>query len=283
METATDPVPPPLTENERIHRYGYREIARMLPDGQVVFDRVGLTLEDLLHPRMGDKAVESSVHDLERGYLAWVFRARVADDPQALVLSDTGVFWDDPDLGHHSPDVAAIFGLRRRRANWTTFHVADEGTRPSVIVEVVSPDSRKNDVETKMKEYHQARVPLYFIVDRKAHGDPPHIRAFRWTLEKYQELMPNDDGRFWIQPLGIWIGIEGGTVACYDGKTGVRLGDYVEVSKSLDEAQKVAETEAKRAETEAKRADEEHRLRQQLEAEIQALREQLKKPHSNGG
>ena len=244
METATDPVPPPLTENERIHRYGYREIPRTLPDGQVVFDRVGLTLEHLLHPRMGDKAVESSLHDLERGYLAWVFRARVADAPQAHVLSDTGVFWDDPNLGHHCPDVVAIFGLRQRRANWTVssgaraalFHRRSKSARRSATHQSLSLDARE------VPETHaQRRRPLLFTAT--------------WHLDR--------------------IGIEGDTVACYDGKTGARLGDYVEVSESLDEAQKVAESEAKRA-------DDEYRLRQLLEAEIQALHEQIKRPHPNG-
>src|SRR5947209_6601157 len=47
---------PPLTEEDRINRYGYRLIPRLLPNGRTDFDRVGLTLEDLLHPQMGDVA-----------------------------------------------------------------------------------------------------------------------------------------------------------------------------------------------------------------------------------
>ncbi len=324
METVTRTPAPPLTEEERIRRYGYRDIPRKLPDGRTVYDRVGLTLDDLLHPQMGDVAVESNVHDLERGYLASVFRSRTARDPHALILSDTGVKWDDPRLRHHSPDVSAIFGVRQQRPNWTMFNVKEEGTRPSVIVEIVSPDSRSNDVDTKMKQYHQARVPLYFIVDRQAQDDPPQLRGYRWTPQEYEELTPNDDGRFWIEPLGIWIGVEEGKVACFDGKTGERLGDYTEVSKELEEVRvradaeaeraeaeakraeteakraeaeakraeaeakraeteaKRAETEAKRAEAEAKRADDEQRLRRQLEAELQSLRDQLKKPRTNG-
>ena len=288
-----------------MHRYGYREVPRTLPDGRTVRERVPLTLEDLLHPQMGDVAVESSVHDLERGYLSSVFRSRLANDPHALVLSDCGVFWDVPDIGHHSPDVSVIFGVRQQRVNWSSFNVPQEETRPTIIVEIVSPDSRVNDVVTKVRHYHLARVPFYFIVDRESHDEPPRLIGYRWTPQEYEVLVANDDGRFLLASVGVWLGIEDGRVACFDGTTDARLGDYTEVSRELAEmsqraeeeekarrqAQRRADREAERANAEAERAnaeaeranavgiqaENERKLREQSEVENQALRDELRK------
>ena len=31
------------------------------------------------------------------------------------VFNDLGIYWDILELGHHSPDIAVIFGIRRAR------------------------------------------------------------------------------------------------------------------------------------------------------------------------
>src|SRR6266581_749747 len=146
--------------------YGWRDVPAIAPDGTTDFVQVPLTLEDVLHPQFWDVIVESTLHDLVRDYLADVFRARTYHDPSALVVSDVGIFWDDPALKHHSPDVTAIFGVRDRDKPRSSFQVAAEGTRPRVLVEIVSPNTRVNDVQTKFVHYHRARVPYYVILDR---------------------------------------------------------------------------------------------------------------------
>jgi Uma2 family endonuclease len=151
--------------------YGWRDVVVTLPDGRHDVIRYPLTLDDVLHPQLGDVVVTGTLHDLVRDYLADVFRAYTYHDLTALVISDTGVYWDDPELKHHAPDVGAIFGVSERDRNRTSFDVAVEGVRPRVLVEVVSPNTRENDVETKFVKYHQARVPYYIILDRQQEGD----------------------------------------------------------------------------------------------------------------
>src|SRR5207245_8006400 len=104
-------------------------------------------------------------------YLQDVLERRLAGDPTALVLGDCKVLWEDG--VHHSPDLAIIFGVRRPRDVWSEFDVAAEGVRPRLIIEVVSPSTRVNDVEKKVEEYHRYRVPLYVIVDREGEEGPP--------------------------------------------------------------------------------------------------------------
>src|SRR4051812_28662951 len=135
MSTIKAPEPHRPGPTDDPYYYGYRDVTTQQPDGSWTFERFPLTLEDCLHPQMGDMIVESSLHDQIRDYLADVFRARLASDEHALVLSNTGVVWDDPVLRHHAPDVGVIFGIKQRLPNWDTFDVAAEGTRPTLMIE----------------------------------------------------------------------------------------------------------------------------------------------------
>jgi Uma2 family endonuclease len=283
MSTATQQTGstnPPLAPPDEFP-YGWREVPVTLPDGTQDFVRMPLTLEDVLHPEYGDVIPVSSLHDLVRTYLASVFRARTDHDPTALVLSDVLVYWDDPALKHHGPDVAAIFGVRDRDAYRKSFFVAKERARPRTIVEIVSPDTRKNDVETKFVQYHLAKVLYYVILDRKKDNDPWELHGYRDAANGYEELPKDNRGRLWLEDIGIWLGTEGQRVTCYDGKTDAVIGDYTEITKHLEEAAARAEAERIRAETERSRADTERsraeaaeaRLRE-LEAEIARLRNQ---------
>jgi colicin import membrane protein len=271
-------LPPPLTEAERMERYGYREIPMKRPDGSTEYRRVALTLDDLLHPQMGDVAVLSNIHDLETTYLATVFRSCLAHDPRALVLRDCGVYWDVPPLRHHSPDVSVIFNVHEPKAFRAGFHVAAEGTRPTIIIEVVSPDYRQNDVETKVVHYHTARVPFYYIVDRESPDDPAGLIGYEWARQEYVPLSPNADGRFWLDSIGVWLGIEDGKVACFDGAAGKRLGDYTEISEALQKAELLAKAAEKCAKAAEKRAKAAEKRAAEVEAELNALKEKLRTP-----
>jgi colicin import membrane protein len=129
--------------------YGYRYVEKKRRDGRIDFVRVPLTLDDVLHPQFGDVHVLSDPHTDDCTYLRTVLKNRYADDRSVAVLSDCGILWDKPGLEHHSPDLAVIFGVKRRKG-WKTFHVKTEKVRPELIIEVTSPKTRVNDVETKV-------------------------------------------------------------------------------------------------------------------------------------
>lgn len=240
--------------------YGWRDIPMETPDGKTTMLRVPLTLEDCLHPQMGDVIVESSLHERILTYLASVFRARLSDDPHALVLSDAGVYWDDPSIGHHSPDIAVIFGVREQRNDWTSFYVAEQNTRPTLIIEVVSSNTRENDVGTKVDQYHRVRVPMYVIIDR-VDGDW-NLVGYRWTPSEYVPMPTAKNGRLWLEPVGVWLGLTEVGVALYEA-SGREIGDYAKLSEERD-------AEADRADAERVRAD-------AAEKRIRELEEQLKR------
>src|SRR5436190_2224569 len=137
----TTPVPPPAADPYAI---GWRDVHHTNPDGSVTHEQVPLTLEDALHPQEGDTIVENTLHDRDWDYLRDVFKSRFASDPHALVLCDCKVLWEDG--VHHSPDLTVIVGVREVRDFYGQFDVAAEGIRPRLIIEVVSPSTRVNDV-----------------------------------------------------------------------------------------------------------------------------------------
>ena len=62
-------------------RYGWRYRPHERPDGKIEYEQVPLTLEDVLHPQMGDVMPKNTAHDRNRTYLSTVLLARMADHP----------------------------------------------------------------------------------------------------------------------------------------------------------------------------------------------------------
>jgi Uma2 family endonuclease len=253
-----------------LYRYGWRYVRRDLPDGNYVMEQAPLALEDVLHPEEGDQVTHSDAHQRRCVYLYDVFRARVSDDPTAVVLHHVRIAWDVPELQPHGPDIMVIFGVRERK-NWTTFDVGQEGVRPALIVEVVSPDYASLDRSNKLEEYDMAGVPLYVIVDTVRQRERTLLRllGYRQTAAAYAPLAPDERGWLWLEPLKLWLGIRDDEVYCFD-EAGAQIGDYTAVT-----AAHAAVTAALTAERQA-RAEAEDRATA-AEARLHALEEELRR------
>ncbi len=254
--------PPPPEPNP--FRYGWRYITVTQPDGTVVLDQVPLTLEDVLHPEAGDIILQSDPHDSDLAYLKDVFKVQVRENPAAVVLSDCQVDFNIPGVKPLCPDVALFFGVRRR-IEWTSFDVAQEGARAALVVEETSPDTRVNDVETKVDYYHRAQVPWYVIADVSYDENERRqieLILYRWRPEDYERIAADEQGRVWLEPVGLWLGLtrdpEDGFIrlACFDRVTGREVGDYAAIWRALNESQALRADAERRAEEEAQaRAD----------------------------
>ena len=277
MTTAT-PKPVPLTDTDADpFRYGWRLVPRPTPDNPSHLEQVPLTLDDVLHPEVGDFIVHSDLHETDRMYLTAVLRARLEPSRRAIVLSDVRIAWDLPDLRAHGPDVMVIPGVRKRR-NWSTFEVAVERARPALIIEIVSPDARENDVVIKVEHYARAGVAQYVIVDDTGRGGVRRLRLLDYRLEgtAYRLQAPDADGRVHLAIADIWLGIRRDHVVCYDA-AGREIGDYVTVVGQAAKAEARAKEAAARARREAAaRAEAEERAQREAaarEAEARARAE----------
>jgi Uma2 family endonuclease len=239
--------------------YGWRDTYRIGADGRKEYVQVPLTPQDVLHPQEDDHIMLGDAHDDDTSYLKDVLKIQLSPDETALVFSDLGIYWDIPKLGHHSPDITVIFGIRRVRRNWTSFYVAREGVRPSLLIEVTSPSTRQIDLHDKRREYYQAGVPYYVIADEQIRRGQRSLRllGYRRGRRGYERLALNRQGRLWLEPVGLWLGQEDGRLVCYDAQ-GQRLGNYTAVDQ------------ARQAEAQARAAAEEHV--RQLKEELRRLR-----------
>jgi Uma2 family endonuclease len=263
--------------------YGWREVPRRPVGGRLDYEMVPLTLEDALHPQEGDVMPQNTPHDRDVGYFSDVLRHQCADDPTALILCDVIVVWDVPGLRQHSPDVAVVFGVTAPEAARSTFDVAAEGARPALIIEVVSPATRRNDVVTKVRHYSRAAVPLYVIVDRERIEGPPRLVGYRRGRRGWVRLRPDARGRLWLPPVRLWLGARDNRVVCQD-EEGHELGDYEQTRRDLEELERrnaAVEAEVERlvearreAQAEARREAE---ARAAAEARLRELEEQIRR------
>lgn len=202
---------------------------------------------------------------------------------------------------YRGPDffyVADVDGTKKRRY-WLSYE--EENRLPDVIIELLSPSTRKHDLTTKKDIYERTfRTPDYFCYD------PDEQLLLGWTLERarYAALQLNDKGWLWCEQLGVWLGTWEGTylgrhdvwLRFYD-KDGKLLPTTEEAGLARTEAQrkktkaarkraetekKRAETEKKRAEAESERAEAERQRAEAAEAELAWLKASLKKQKNYG-
>jgi Uma2 family endonuclease len=254
-------------------RYGWRLVPRPTPDNPHHLEQVPLTLEDVLHPEVGDFIVHSGRHATDRMYLTAVLRARLEESGAAIVLSDVRIAWDVPDLRPHGPDVMVIPGIVERQ-DWSTFDVAVEGARPALIIEITSPETRENDLEIKVDHYARAGVPQYVIVDNQSRRGARRLRLldYRLTDGVYRLHPPDAAERVHLVIADLWLGIEGDHVVCYD-EHGAAFGDYATVVRRAKEAERRAKEAERQARREAERAQQEAAARE-AEARLRAAAEE---------
>ena len=249
------------------YRYGWRYVRRILDNGDEEFDQIPLTLEDVLHPQEEDFIVHTYEHERTCTYVENVLVGHLAADPTAVVLRDVRVAWDVPGLRPMGPDITVIRGVRAVQ-NWGTFDVAQEGTRPVLVIEVTSPETRHLDLEDKVAKYAQAGIPQYLIIDlREVRGYlEPRLLGYQLMPDGYERLTPDDRGWLWLESVQIGVGLRDQRVVCYDA-AGQAVGDY----PSVQAARMLAETRAQLAETQVRmeeqaRAEAEARARAEAEA-----------------
>jgi colicin import membrane protein len=252
-------------------RYGWRYVQRPdAPDGTGL-ERVPLTLDDVLHPEVGDFIVHSDRHETDRMYLTQILRARLEPSERAVVLSDVRVAWDHAQLRAHGPDVMVIPGLRQRQ-DWSTFDVTEEGHRPALIIEITSPETRHNDLTIKVRHYAMVGVAQYIIVDNVRRKKPRQLRLIGYRLvgERYQRQVSDAKGRLWLDVAQLWIGVRDDHVVCCDAE-GHEIGDYLAVVQAAEAAIARADEAEARAATAEARVIYEAQARAAAEAQAYAL------------
>jgi hypothetical protein len=275
--------------------YGFRNVTRRTKNGKVTLVTVPLTRGDVLHPREGDHITQNDAHDIDRTYLRDVFTVRATRLTHPLVLSDCSINLGIKGVKAVGSDIAVFTNVPRRKY-WSSFSVKKENAEWVLVGEITSPSTRDNDLNRKPKMYYKAGVPLYFIVDQESVlDDVRQLRLIGYERgpRAYREVSLSAEGRLWLEPLQLWLGVDGGRVVCYDAE-GCEIEDYAGVEDRALAAEAARESPEERASaiaaerdavaaerdaaraarnaTEAARTAAEKRVRQ-LEEELRRLRE----------
>lgn len=154
------------------------------------------------------------------------------------------------------------------RKSWVVW--LEDGRYPNVIVELLSPRTRRTDETTKKKLYAETfRTPEYFYYD----PDELVLQGFRLANNEYVDLTPNEHGRLWSAELNVWLGLWEGE---YLGHRHMWLrfftpeGELVPTKGEAEEQR--AETERQRAEVEQQRAEAERQRADGAEEQLARLR-----------
>jgi Uma2 family endonuclease len=174
-------------------------------------------------------------------------------------------------LQYRGPDyffVKGVDGTRPRRY-WLVYE--EDGRYPDVITEVLSPSTAREDRTTKKTLYEQTfRTAEYFLYD----PDTRVLEGWRHDGQRYQPIVPGENGRLWSEQLGLWLGTWEGM---YQGQQGTWVRFFGAQSRLVptpaEAAAQQAEMERQRAEAERQRAEAEHQraeaAQQQAEMERQ--------------
>jgi Uma2 family endonuclease len=239
--------------------------------------QVPLTQEDILHPQEEDFIVQTPLHDAACHYLRSVLRRWADARPNTVVLHDCRIDWGVEGVKPHGPDLPVFEGVT---GEWDpgqgTFYPAQVGGRVILVIEVTSPSTRNTDLDEKVLEYYRAGVPFYAIFDFRTVEGVRQVRllGYRATPEGYVRVPLDAQGRLWLEPVRLWLAVEGDRAVCFD-EQGNRIPDEVELTQAIRQADARVEEahalteEAVRARQEAEaQAGEAARARQ--EAEVQA-------------
>jgi len=284
MSTATGPKAPADSTalDEEPIDYGFRYVTRTLPDGRQDIEWVPLTEEDVLHPREGDAIMQGDPHEVDRDYLTDVFKHATVKDPMARVFSDLGVNLGLPRVRPVSPDITVVFGVPDDRI-WTMYKVAEFGIRPWLIIEITSRATRNNDLTRKVVYYLRAEVPMYLIADGPVRRGERKLQllGYRDTPDGYVDWLPDDRGWFWLDRLGLWLGVARGRIVCYDPQ-GKEIADYVALSQALAVTEARAKKSAKARKAAEARAKEEAQARAMAEDRLRELEEKIRRLEQTG-
>ncbi len=249
-------------------QYGSRWVKVRGADGSMGWRQVALAWEDLFDPQEGDVMVHSTLHGriIRRTAEMLEHWFKVQGRGDVLITDDVKMLWGIPGLDDIGPDVAVIFDVRDPSRPRGSFGVIEEGTRPSLVIEVISKSTRKFDYESKPEIYQRAGVGECFFVDPLK--EP-------WTLSGQRfggaggSYLPVELDAGWLASettgLRFRIGENGASLVIEDSASGERLRNLSEEAVARRAAELEAEREQAAREQEAAAREQEAAARAQAE------------------
>jgi len=196
--------------------------------------------------------------------LAWWFR----DRPDVYVSGDLLIFFIEGDRNQHrAPDVFVTFGVEKKMRD--NYKLWEEGP-PTVIIEISSFSTIKEDTGPKKALYEQWGVSEYYLFDPKGMLLKPPLKGYKLVDGTYVPLLGPP---FHSPALDLIIFGDGDRLRFKDPVTGTILPTYEEIAHRLESAESRAETAESRVEDAELRAAAAQARAAALEEELRRLRD----------
>jgi len=225
----------------------------------------------------GEPMAETQVHLEAMVLLRQALEDFYGDRRDVFISTDQFWFWNE---GHPedrlAPDLLVALGVpEKTKAERGSFRAWEENNVvPSIIFEMASKGTWRNDVKTKYEKYAELGVREYFIFDPLGEFLAKRLTGYRLQGSEYIPIVP-DDFDVYSSLFGFKLTPEGEMIRLIDSATGRLIPTRRERIEQLGEEaldlREVAEAEKQRAEqAEAKLA------------KLQALLAQHNIPNGNG-
>ena len=223
------------------------------PNGQKI-PYAPIETEDLYPESDGKPIADSDIHFKwifwTRQVLEWRFKQR--DD---VYLSGNIMMYDieGPLRTAASPDILVAFGIEKEERR--TYKVWEEGKAPDFVMEFPIERTYQDDLDGKMSHYASMGIPEYFLYDVDRRYLPAPLMGFRLVEDTYMQVSSTVDEGLYSEVLNLNFHL------LDDG-----FGLFDPVAKQWLQTSAEAATERVQQEVEA---------RQEAEAEVIRLREEI--------
>jgi len=141
---------------------------------------------------------------------------------QAYVGCDLLVYFEEGNpLKYCVPDV--FVALTARPGDRRTFKIWTEAGPPTVVFEVTSQSTRREDEVFKPQTYARMGVREYFLYDPTADYLSPPLAGYRLQGTGAGPMKPEPSGALESQELGLRLWLQNGQLIVADGASGKRL------------------------------------------------------------
>jgi Uma2 family endonuclease len=229
------------------------------------------TMYDLKSEDPEEPGVPDQFHIWQPRLLEETFQPPNYPQQQVFIAADLNLYYDPQHpLWYKRPDWFAVLGVSRLyegRDLRLSYVIWQEGVDPTVVVELLSPSTEKEDLGQGLREIKQPptkwevyerilRIPYYVVFDRYT----DQLRVFQNIAGRYQPLTLTQS-RIWLPEIELGLGLWHGT---YQGVERLWLRWY-------DGTENWISTPAEQAEQAQKQFTEERAKAERLAARLREL------------
>lgn len=112
----------------------------------------------------------------------------------------------DPRVQQLAPDILAAHVDPHFRSS---YRLEEERVAPTLVLEVVSRESRQRDTVDKRRAYEAMGVQEYAVFDPVGGLPTPRLQGYRREGERLARWEQDSEGKLWSEVLGAWLAVVG--------------------------------------------------------------------------